>query len=208
MPAEFPRASSARAAWDAAIAAHRQAEKSAREEESRRISTEIAAQGQRALVLHGSYYTEASLVWVRPSTPEEESRFSADWRAVGLYEPLEWQAIDRQASAGFLEEVADRQRHLLARGMESSVILITEAEWASLVASSAAELQAMKEAKASAENAEAVRLAAAQAEASRTGSPVEIARELIETETEDGLVLIRYLIHGDGSRSTTRTICG
>jgi hypothetical protein len=197
----------AREAWDAAVASERVAKKTAAEAEKQRAAAEIATDGQRALVLHGPYLIQAALVWVRPATDAETTRLSPEYRAIGLYRPLgDWTALDRRALDGFA--MTGRERRALTTAEENSVILISEDEWTALLAASEAARQTSSAKKAAAAQAESDRLAAAQAEAARTGVMVEIARQLIETETEDGLVLLRTMIRGDGTRTTLRTICG
>lgn len=197
----------ARDAWDAALAEQKAAAKAAADAERAAVSAEIADKGLRAIVFHGAYYLNTSLVWVRPATATETARFSADYRSIGLYRPLgDWTALHRAAADAM--DLSGRPRHALTTMEENAIVLISEDEWDALLAASESAHQAERSKKAAKEDAEANRIAAAQAEAARTGRPVEIHRELIETETEDGLVLIRALIHGDGTRTTERSICG
>ena len=196
-------------AWTAAVdarIAERHAEKAAKDAA---LAADIAARGQRALVLHGSYLLNASLVFVRPMTEAEAERFAPEFHATGKVAMGEWTAITSTVAQAFLAG-RPRQNDGWLNGMESVVILITDSEWDALQSGESARLEAIRAERVAAEAAEAARIETARQQAEQTGEPVEVDRLMGEcdgTAADCSFDLIRRMVRGDGSKFTIRTHC-
>lgn len=197
------------AAWTAAVEARiaeRHAEKASKDAA---IAADIDARGQRALVLHGSYLVNASLVYVRPMDEAEAARFAPEFRTTGKVALGDWANIAAPVARAFLAGRPKQNDGWLV-GVESVVILITEAEWNALLSGEAARIEAVRAERVAIEFAETARLEAARKHAEGMGEPVEIERVMDDcdgTETDCSFDLIRRMIRGDGSRFTIRTHC-
>jgi len=148
-------------AWTAAVEARiaeRHAEKAAKDAA---LAADIAARGQRALVLHGGYLINASLVYVRSMSVEESAKFQKELRATGMLVMGDWTRIDPTVAQAFMDRQPRRNDGWLPR-QESVVILITEEEWNALASGHLAALNAEKTA-----NAEKAAVEAASIEAAR-----------------------------------------
>ncbi|GEM_PF-2171130 len=197
------------AAWTAAVEARiaeRHAEKAAADAA---LAADIAARGQRALVLHGSYLLNSSLVFVRPMEAAEAEKFAPEFRASGKLAMGEWTAITSTVAKAFLAG-RPRQNDGWLNGMESVVILISEEEWNALLSGEAVRVEAARAARAEKEVAEAARIETSRQQAEQTGEPVEIVRFMDEcdgAEQDCSFDLVRRMVRGDGSRFTLRTHC-
>lgn len=198
-------------AWTAAVDARiveRHAEKAAADAA---LAADIAARGQRALVLHSSYLMDASLVYVRPMDEAEAAIFRQDLQATGKVAMGDWTRITPAVAQAFLAGLPlSRRNDGWVDGQESVVILITEQEWNTLLAGDTAALDAEKAEKSAKAAAEVSRIEAARHQAKQTGEPVEIDRAMDECDrsVEDcSFDLVRRMILGDGTRFTLRTHC-
>lgn len=197
------------AAWMAAVdarIAERHAEKAAKDAT---IAADIAARGQRALVLHGSYLLESSLVFVRPMDGAEAARFAPEFRATGKVAMGEWTSIASPVAQAFLSS-RPKQNDGWLPGVESVIILITEAEWNALLSGESARIEAVHAERVAVEAADAVRVETSRQQAEQTGEPVELDRVMDNcdgSEPDCSFDLIRRMIRGDGSRFTLRTHC-
>jgi hypothetical protein len=195
--------------WSEAVEARiaeRHAEKAAADAA---LAADIAARGQRALVLHGSYLLNSSLVFVRPMEAAEAEKFAPEFRASGKLAMGEWTSIAAPVAQAFLAG-RERQNDGWLNGQESVVILITDAEWEALLSGEAVRVEAARAARAEKEVAEAARIETSRQQAEQTGEPVEIGRFMDEcdgTEQDCSFDLIRRMVRGDGSRFTLRTHC-
>lgn len=196
-------------AWTAAVdarIAERHAEKAAADAA---LAADIATRGQRALVMHGGYLLNSSLVFVRPMEAAEAEKFAPDLRATGKVAMGEWTAITSTVAQAFLAS-RPRQNDGWLPGTESVVILITDQEWDALQSGESARLEAIRAERVAAEAAEAARIETARQQAEQTGEPVEIGRVMDEcdgTVADCSFDLVRRMIRGDGSRFTIRTHC-
>jgi hypothetical protein len=180
--------------WTAAVAARRIERQAETAAQAAADAALIASQGQRALILHGAYLLEQAIAYVVVIDDQTA-------RTVG-----DWTAIEREPVNALLDAGINGPRRGL-NGLESSVIIITAAQWDGLIAASATIRAERAAVKAATIQAAADRIATAQAKAAATGQAQEIDCELIETETEDGLVWLRRMIRADGTTYTARTIC-
>ena len=196
-------------AWTAAVdarIAERHAEKAAKDAV---LTADIATRGQRALVLHGSYLLNSSLVYVRPMDEAEAARFAPELRATGKVAMGEWTSIAAPVAQAFLAG-RPRQNDGWLPGCESAVILISEAEWNALIEGEAARVEAARAARAEKEAAEAARIEAARQQAEQTGEPVEVEKSMDEcdgTASDCSFDLVRRMIRGNGERFVLRTHC-
>ncbi len=196
-------------AWTAAVEARiaaRHAEKAATDAA---LAADIAAHGQRALVLHGSYLMQSSLVFVRPMEAAEAAKFAPELRATAKLAMGEWTSIAAPVVQAFLAS-QPRRNDGWVPGQESVVILVTEEEWNALVSGETSRIEAIRAERVAADTAEAVRIEAARQQAEQTGSPVEIDRLMDEcdgSESDCSFDLVRRMIRGDGSLFTLRTHC-
>lgn len=195
------------AAWTAAVdarSAGRRAEKAAADAA---LAADIAARGRRALVFHELYLTRASLVYVRPMTPDEAAEFRPELRATGFVALGDWTPVSARIARDFAQ---DRRPDGWVAGQESSVFTVSDSEWTALDAGGAAEREAEKAEKAGKAAAEAARAETARRLAAETGEPVEIGRRMEAcdgTAEECSFDLVRHMIRGDGTRFSTRTHC-
>lgn len=190
------------AAWTTAVDA-RTAEKAAA------LAADIAARGQRALVLHGNYLLNSSLVFVRPMEAAEAEKFAPELRASAKLAMGDWIDIAAPVAQAFLAS-RPRQNDGWLPGTESVVILITESEWDALQSGESARLEAIRAERVAAEAAEAARIETSRQQAEQTGEPVEIGRVMDEcdgTVADCSFDLVRRMIRGDGSSFTVRTHC-
>ena len=172
------------------------------------LAADIAARGQRALVLHGSYLMNASLVMVRLMDAAESARFAPELRATGMAAIGDWTTISGPVAQDFLAHQSRTDGWL--PGMESRIILITESEWDALASGETARIDAIRTARAEKEAVETAHIEAARQQAETTGEPVEVDQLMDEcdgTATECTFDLVRRMIRGDGSRFTIRTHC-
>lgn len=196
-------------AWTAAVEARiaeRHAEKAAK---NAAIAADIAARGQRALVLHGSYLLESSLVFVRPMDEAEAARFAPEFRATGKVALGDWTDIAAPVAQAFLSSRPKQNDGWLA-GVESVIILITESEWNALLSGESARIEAVRAERAAAESAESARIETARQQAELAGEPVELDRIMDDcdgSESDCSFDLVRRMINADGSRFTARTHC-
>lgn len=196
------------AAWTAAVDARIAERKAEGASKAAALAADIAARGQRALVLHGSFLLNAALAWVRPMDAAESARFAPELRATGKVAMGEWTALNRPLVDQFL--AGKRSNDGWLPTTESVVILISEEEWGALESGNLAVLEAARTARAEKESAEAARIESARAEAEMAGEPVEVDRVMDEcdgTEQECSFDLIRRMIRPDGSRFVIRTHC-
>ncbi len=196
-------------AWTAAVEARiaeRHAEKAAADAA---LAADIAARGQRALVLHGSYLLNSSLVFVRPMEAAEASKFAPELRASAKLAMGDWIDIAAPVAQAFLAS-RPRQNDGWLPGTESVVILISGQEWNALASGETARIEALRAERVAAEAAEAARIETARQQAEQTGEPVEVDRLMGEcdgTAADCSFDLIRRMVRGDGSRFTIRTHC-
>lgn len=196
-------------AWTAAVdarIAERHAEKAVADAA---LAADIAARGQRALVLHGNYLLNSSLVYVRAMEAAESERFAPELRASAKQAMGDWTRINHETVQKFLNGQPRRNDGWLA-GQESVVMLISETEWNAMMADDLAMLEAAKAAKAEKIEAETARIEAARQQAELTGEPVEVDRLMDEcdgTVTECSFDMIRRMTRADGTQFTLRTHC-
>ena len=196
-------------AWTAAVdarIAERHAEKAAKDAA---LTADIAARGQRALVLHGNYLLNSSLVFVRPMTEAESANFATDLRPTGKVAMGEWTSIAAPVAQAFLAG-RPRQNDGWLNGQESAVILITEPEWDALQSGESARIEALRAERVADEAAEAARIETARQQAEQTGEPVEVERVMDDCDgsaPDCSFDLIRRMIRGNGERFVLRTHC-
>lgn len=195
-------------AWTAAVEARIAERLVEKADKEAAISIEIAARGKRALVLHGGYLLNSSLVFVRPMDAAESERFVPELRATGMVALGEWTSIRSDIAQQFLMIRKGNDGWLA--GQESVVILISAAEWAALESGNVAALEAEKAKKTETIRAEITRIETARQQAEQSGEPVEIGRFVDEcdgTATDCSFDLVRRMIRCDGSRFLLRTHC-
>jgi len=196
-------------AWTAAVdarIAERHAEKALKDS---LLAADIAVRGQRALVLHGSYLLNSSLVYVRPMDADEAAKFSPELRETAKLAMGDWTSIQSEVAQAFLNGQPRRNDGWLP-GQESVVILLSEKEWTALLAGDLAALTARTAEKTEKAAVETARIEAARQQAETSGEPVELNRLMDECDgsvSDCSFDLVRRMIGANGVRFTLRTHC-
>jgi len=201
----------AAAAWDAAVdteMARRRAETATK---AAKEAAEIAAEGRRALILHGHYLTDASLGYVRDLHLDEQAKWSTRGSRQIVRTIGPWTAVDfTAATAMFTARRAEDAQIFDLATEESAVIEVTAEEWDGLVEATHEKAAAKAAAKAAKAQAKDDAKAAAFAKARVANTPVEIERLMVECDGSVGDcshdLMIRR-IHPDGQIRTQRVHC-